>query len=113
MEQKDPDDTSAARLKKIADILLAGGTMMREPCPYCGGVRVIKDGNALCSSCGREPDESVKVPKEPTVGAPERKELEARLVELSGMLSQESNAGARDALLKEISATSEAIAALE
>ena len=39
--------------KKAVDMLLAGATLLSEPCPYCKGVRVMKDGNALCINCGR------------------------------------------------------------
>ena len=42
--------------KKAAEILLKGGTLLSENCPYCSGVRVMKDGYALCISCGREPE---------------------------------------------------------
>ena len=42
--------------KKAAEILLKGGTLLSEHCPYCSGVRVMKDGHALCISCGREPE---------------------------------------------------------
>lgn len=42
--------------KKAAEMLLKGGTLLSEPCPYCSGVRVMKDGYALCISCGREPE---------------------------------------------------------
>ena len=42
--------------KKAAEILLKGGTLLSEHCPYCKGVRVMKDGHALCFSCGREPE---------------------------------------------------------
>ena len=41
--------------KKAAEMLLQGATLVSEPCPYCKGVRVIKDGTALCVSCGRTP----------------------------------------------------------
>jgi UPF0148 protein len=42
--------------KKAAEMLLSGATLLSEPCPYCKGVRVIKEGHALCISCGREPE---------------------------------------------------------
>jgi len=42
--------------KKAAEILLTGGTLLSEHCPYCKGVRVMKNGHALCISCGREPE---------------------------------------------------------
>ena len=49
--------------KKAAEMLLKGATLLSEPCPYCSGVRVMKDGNALCVSCGREPEKK-DIPKE-------------------------------------------------
>lgn len=42
--------------KKAAEMLLKGATLLAEPCPYCKGVRVMKDGNAFCVSCGKQPD---------------------------------------------------------
>ena len=39
--------------KKAVDLLLTGATLLSEPCPYCSGVRVMKDGSALCINCGR------------------------------------------------------------
>ena len=42
--------------KKAAEMLLNGATLLSEPCPYCKGVRVMKDGNALCISCGKKPE---------------------------------------------------------
>ena len=42
--------------KKAVKMLLQGATLVAEPCPYCKGVRVMKNGNALCTNCGREPD---------------------------------------------------------
>ena len=37
--------------------MLNGGTLLSEPCPYCKGVRVMKDGYALCVNCGKEPEQ--------------------------------------------------------
>ena len=42
--------------KKAAEMLLKGATLLSEPCPYCKGVRVMKEGQALCISCGRQPE---------------------------------------------------------
>ncbi len=42
--------------KKAVEMLLQGATLLREPCPYCSGVRVMKEGQAFCVSCGREPE---------------------------------------------------------
>ena len=40
--------------KKGVELLLKGATLVSDPCPYCKGVRIMKDGSALCVSCGRE-----------------------------------------------------------
>ena len=37
-------------------MLREGATLKAEPCPYCGGVRVMRGGHALCVGCGSEPD---------------------------------------------------------
>ena len=42
--------------KKAVEMLLKGASLLAEPCPYCKGVRVLKDGNAFCVSCGKEPE---------------------------------------------------------
>ena len=47
--------------KKAIEMLLSGATLVSEPCPYCKGVRVMKDGNALCVSCGKGPDSEIEV----------------------------------------------------
>jgi UPF0148 protein len=40
--------------KKAVELLLKGATLVGDPCPYCKGVRIMKNGNALCVTCGRE-----------------------------------------------------------
>ena len=35
-------------------MLLKGATLVSDPCPYCKGVRIMNDGNALCVTCGKE-----------------------------------------------------------
>ena len=47
--------------KKAAEMLLNGATLLSEPCPYCKGVRVMKEGQALCTKCGREPEKREKL----------------------------------------------------
>jgi len=47
--------------KKAVEMLLKGATLVGEPCPYCKGVRIMKDGSALCVTCGKEAkDEKVE-----------------------------------------------------
>ena len=51
-----------ADLKKEAiEMLLKGATMVSDPCPYCSGVRVMKDGFALCTNCGKKPEKRDQV----------------------------------------------------
>ena len=33
--------------KKAAEMLLNGATLLSEPCPYCKGVRVMKEGSCI------------------------------------------------------------------
>jgi UPF0148 protein len=75
--------------KKAVEMLLSGATLLAEPCPYCKGVRVLKDGNALCISCGKEPDKNQtmqvdpeKMPEKNPIHESMSKKLEALTAEL-------------------------------
>ena len=48
--------------KKAVEMLLQGATLVSDPCPYCKGVRIMKNGSALCVNCGREAREE-KIPE--------------------------------------------------
>ncbi len=61
-------------IRRAADMLLGGATLLSQPCPYCTGVRVLKDGQALCVNCGREPKKRTDIPQNTTV-PPNSKEL--------------------------------------
>jgi UPF0148 protein len=84
--------------KKAAEMLLQGATLLKEPCPYCSGVRVMKEGQAFCVSCGREPEKRV-VPQQ------NNKEQKTQLVELE----QESDHQKQQNILKSINSLIEAI----
>lgn len=59
--------------RDAARILLGGGTLLGQPCPYCKGVRVMKNGHALCVSCGQKPETartSESVTHTPTIETP-------------------------------------------
>lgn len=43
--------------KEAIKMLLNGATLSKVPCPYCHGVRVIKNGYALCIQCGQKPNQ--------------------------------------------------------
>jgi UPF0148 protein len=50
--------------KKAVEMLLKGATLVSDPCPYCKGVRIIKNGNALCVNCGQEVEDEKALPEE-------------------------------------------------
>jgi UPF0148 protein len=99
--------------KKAAEMLLKGATLLSEPCPYCSGVRVMKEGHALCISCGREPEKK----EIPEVKQPEKTELEKtlekKLFALSKELEQESNSQKQQEILKSINSIIETIEKLK
>jgi UPF0148 protein len=96
--------------KKAVEMLLQGATLLREPCPYCSGVRVMKEGQALCVSCGREPEKR-------NVTKQDNKELKTSLIQtlekklevLSKELEQESDHEKQQTILKSINSLIEAI----
>ena len=87
-------------------MLLKGATLVSDPCPYCKGVRVIKDGHALCVNCGREAkDENVPVAvevKKPDVTLALTK-FEQKLQDLAKELEQEKDYEKQQKILKSIS----------
>jgi UPF0148 protein len=90
--------------KKAAEILLKGGTLLSEHCPYCKGVRVMKDGHALCISCGREPEKK-DIPNEKTQQKTKsnlEETLERKIESLSKELEQENNHEKQQEILKSI-----------
>ena len=101
--------------KKAVEMLLKGATLLSEPCPYCKGVRVMQDGNALCVSCGKEPEEK-QIPVEKT--EPEKSNtatiiLEKKLESLSQELEQESDHNKQQDILKSINSLIETIGKLK
>ena len=102
--------------KKAVDMLLKGATLLSEPCPYCKGVRIIKDGNALCISCGKEPEaESKTVPVYEKVKPHNSiiSILEKKLEKLSQELESESDHEKQQEILKSINLLIETIEKLK
>ncbi|MDP6857965.1 MAG: Sjogren's syndrome/scleroderma autoantigen 1 family protein [Candidatus Nitrosopelagicus sp.] len=98
--------------KKAAEMLLNGATLLSEPCPYCKGVRVMKDGNALCVNCGKKPEEKhegVKQNKESGDNSTALMKLEEKLDKLTEELSDESNHEKQESLLRSINSLVEII----
>ena len=101
--------------KKAAEMLLQGATLLSQPCPYCKGVRVMKQGQALCISCGRQPEKK-EIPKEnssegtlPSI----EKTLEKKMEILTKELEQENDHEKQQNILKTINSLLETIGKLK
>jgi UPF0148 protein len=112
--------------KKAVEMLLKGATLLAEPCPYCKGVRVMMNGNALCVSCGAEPktehvyENSAEIEKQNTIkNIPNSKPVdslevfEKKLARLSKELEEESDYEKQQQILKTINSIVEIIKKLE
>ena len=95
--------------KKAVDMLLNGATLLSEPCPYCKGVRVMKDGNALCDSCGREPEQKTVDDNFVSSDKPTLEKLEKKLSDLTDELSNEQSHEKQQLILKSINLLIESI----
>lgn len=104
-------------------MLREGATLKAEPCPYCGGVRVMRGGEALCTGCGSEPD-AARLAAAPAAGGPRGAAasagsagaavavLEKRLAEAAAALPA-SRGAERASLLDEVASLASAIRSLE
>jgi len=102
--------------KKAVEMLLKGATLLSDPCPYCKGVRVMMNGNALCISCGREPEKIQKIePKQEKEEKPFStiEILEKKLQTLSKELEQEKDYEKQQKILKSIDSLIESISKLK
>lgn len=88
-------------------MLLSGATLLGQPCPYCSGVRVLKDGNALCTNCGRRPEKR-DVPDDVPGTDAALSALEAKLESLKEEL-QAASGDRRDDILRSMDSISESI----
>jgi len=90
--------------KKAVDMLLKGATLLKEPCPYCQGVRVMKEGYALCIKCGKEPEKRDSGPKpaENDKKMNVQEVLEAKLEVLSKEFEVESDHEKQQKILESI-----------
>lgn len=95
--------------KRAAEMLLNGATLLSEPCPYCSGVRVMKEGKALCINCGREP-ENKKIPEpEETKKSGMKEILEKKLEDLTKELEKETDHSKQQDILKSINSVMETL----
>ena len=94
-------------IQKAAKMVINGATILGDPCPYCKGVRIMKDGNALCINCGKEPDQKQikKQTKKQTKGKKSDtilNTLERKLEKLSQQLEKEDSPTKQQKLIKSI-----------
>ncbi len=101
--------------KKAVKMLLNGARMLSEPCPYCKGVRVMKDGYALCVNCGKEPEITQTEPELTKVQNTESTQsiLENKLQNLSKELEKEKDHEKQQQILKSINSLVEILAKLK
>jgi len=90
--------------KKAVEMLLKGATLVSDPCPYCKGVRIMKNGGALCVNCGREANEEkiLEKIKEKPSDDPLLASLEQKLKELTKELEHEKDHQKQQQILKSI-----------
>ena len=106
--------------KRAIEMLLKGATLLGEPCPYCKGVRVMKDGYALCVNCGKEPektlsDEEVSYDENSTQQKSDSAKtvLEKKLKKLSHDLENEKDHAKQQEILKSINSLVEILGKLK
>ena len=100
--------------QKAVKMILSGGTLLSEPCPYCKGVRVMKDGYALCINCGKEPEQKpTKTQTKEKKSISTLKTLEQKLEKLSSQLEREDKPAVQQELIKSIDSLIDIIAKLK
>jgi len=88
--------------RKAVEMLLNGATLLAEPCPYCKGVRVIKDGNALCIDCGKEPKQEIENIPNKQESTSTLKIMQNKLEKLSKQLEKEEDPAKQQEFIKTI-----------
>jgi UPF0148 protein len=99
--------------KRAVEMLLNGATLLSEPCPYCKGVRVMRNGNALCISCGKSPDTELEKNNEDTEIISSIKKLENKLDIMTDELSKEKDPEKQQSILKTINLLIDTISKLK
>ena len=100
--------------QKAIKMLLDGATLLSEPCPYCKGVRVMKDGHALCINCGKEAEQKpTKTETKEKKSISILKTLDKKLEELSTQLEKENEPAKQQELIKSIDSLIDIIAKLK
>ena len=94
-------------------MLLSGATLLSEPCPYCKGVRVMKNGDALCVTCGKSPDKEIEKKIEKIEEKSPLGQLEEKLQKLTNELSKEKDPEKQQTILKSINLLIDTISKLK
>ena len=99
--------------KKAVEMLLNGATLLSEPCPYCKGVRVMKEGDALCINCGKSPNKELEKRDQKIENESPIKKLEAKLQIMTDEVSNEKDLEKQQNLLKTINLLIDTISKLK
>jgi len=99
--------------KKAVEMLLSGATLLSEPCPYCKGVRVMKNGDALCVSCGKTPDKENEIVDEGEKNDSSISQLEGKLQNMTKELAKEKDLKKQQEMLKSINLLIDTISKLK
>ena len=99
--------------KKAIEMLLNGATLLSEPCPYCKGVRVMKEGDALCISCGKSPDKEIEKESHKPKNDSPMEQLEEKLQDMTKELSKEKDPEKQQNILKSINLLIDTISKLK
>ena len=107
------DTMSEEVRRKAVEMLLSGATLLSEPCPYCKGVRVMKDGDALCVSCGKSPDKEIEENSQKNNNNSPVKQLEEKLENMTDVLAKEEDPQKQQQILKSINLLIDTISKLK
>ena len=107
------DTMSEEVRRKAVEMLLSGATLLSEPCPYCKGVRVMKDGDALCVSCGKSPDKEIEENNKKNNNNSPVKQLEEKLENMTDVLAKEEDPQKQQQILKSINLLIDTISKLK
>ncbi len=92
--------------KKAVELLLSGATLIGDPCPYCKGVRVMKNGSALCINCGKQVIEKTDdiIAKTEKTDNSSIENLDQKLLDLTVDLTKEKDLGKQKQILETMTA---------
>src|SRR5581483_5416415 len=82
--------------KKAVELLLKGATLVSDPCPYCKGVRIMKDGNEGKEESNIKIQEKIEKPKTPS------DKLDQKIKELTDELEKEKDYEKQQQILRSI-----------